>query len=62
MTKNLNTFKMSPKKKTAEPAVPVEDDVSMGEAPDAEAQTPDVEDDLTIGEQRIRIVSFLFPS
>jgi len=55
---------MPPKKKASEAPAPVAaEDISMAEAPAPAGQAPDVEDDgdqLVVGEQRIRVVSFIW--
>ena len=49
---------MPSKKKASEAVASQEEDTSMTDAQVAESGTPEVEDDVHIDEQRIRIVSF----
>jgi hypothetical protein len=54
---------MPPKKKATEAPAPVAEDVPMAEAPTAAAQALEAEDDgeqLVVGEQRVRVVSFMW--
>jgi DNA-directed RNA polymerase I and III subunit RPAC2 len=53
---------MPPKKKAAATAPPPDEDVSMAEASSAPADIPEPENDIELDEQRIRIVSSIWPA
>ena len=53
---------MPAKKKAAEASASQEEDVSMADTAMVENGTPEAEDEITVDDHRIRIVSFIWPA